>query len=325
MRLTASTRWDGSTFKSPQITPAEGIRIEVPIYARGGRLEDLRVLSLRMSIEPSEGHMFYAQMWTLSATGSQAIDTAALPGEAYREGLPIEMPVKARSLSLQSDTGDSKIINSTAYWKGVITPGQPVTLQLLYSMTAKSDELVYAQRLDYPVDRFELIIPLETRHKNKLPRLHGLELRAPEFKPEEIQSGFNIPGLRPDREFIYAERHDLSAGETIRFKLYNLPYGRSLGPWIALGLGLLGALCVFAFARRERAAGKERERHVEALLREELDALIEERRELELELEQGAVSEREHELESQALHHRIALLLKKLEERGEAHPDAEPL
>ncbi len=321
LRLQAVASWDDSIFKTNQYAPANGLEIEVPIYERGSDLSTLRVQSLRMIIEPWEGYLVYTQVWELAVDGEQALDTTLIPDPDFKDGIPIELPLKASGINYNGAEGQHKIVNSTVYWQGVIKPGQPVSFQLRYSMPVKDAEYVYEQPLTYPTKKFELIIPLETNYKNKLPRLNGLGLLAPGFKPEDIQSGFNIPGLRPDREFIYAVRRDIPQTEGIKFKLTNLPYARPTGPWVALMIGLFGMLVVAFFALREKRALEEGSRHASTItaLEEELGELFKEIELLQKDLDAGDIAESEFEQESILLQTRVGLILKKLDElRGES-------
>lgn len=316
LRLQAVASWDDSLFKTPQYAPTNGLNIKVPIYERGFDISTLRVQSVRMVVEPWEDYLVYTQMWTLGVDGDQALDTALIPDPDFKEGIPFELPIKASGINYNGAEGTHKIINSTIYWKGVIKPGQPVSFQLRFSMPIKEEFYVYAQPLDYTTQKLELIIPLETNYKNKLPRLNGLGLLAPGFKPEDIKSGFGIPGLRPDKEFIYAVRSDLPPKEGIKFKLTNLPYKRPIGPWIALLIGALGMIAVAIFARRERHAIKEGSRLASTVdvLSQELKELFDEAAMLEKEFEENELSQTEYDHESMLLQTRIGLIMKKLDE-----------
>lgn len=323
LRLQAVASYDDNLYKSPQVVPTQGLRIDLPIYERGFDLSTLRVDSVRMIIEPWEDYLVYTQMWTLNVEGKQALDVSLIPSPDYENGIPFELPLKAQGINFQGTEGQHKVVNSTVYWKGVVKPGQPVSFQLRYSMPAKESAIVYEQPLDYPTKKLEIIVPLETPYKNKLPRLNNLGIRAPDFKQEDIRSGFDIPGLRPDKEFLYAVRNDLPDQSSIRFQLYNLPYERSRGPWIALAIGLLGVLLVAAFARKEMRVMKTQSRAEELRA-----ALLEERRELFVELEEleadrakYLISERDFEIESTQITSRIGLILKKLEELEGARGD----
>ncbi len=314
LRLHALVMDAQEAFKSAPAIPTAELRLSVPIFARTGDLATLRVGALRTFIEPWEDFLVFSQNWTLVVSGDRALDTSLLTGEAYAKGLPLELPVKAQGINVFG-AGEHQVINSTVYWRGVLKPGEPVNLQLRFSVPAKQDTLIYEQRLDYPAQQVDVLVPLETPHK-KVPRLNKLELAGIGFKSEARQE---IPGLGRPLELLYAHpdnpNHELKAGESIQLRLRGLPFAPPRGPWIALALGLLGALAVLAFAalerRRQRQGGDTRARH--ALLMREREALFEALAELERDLARGAVSARDYELESLLLRERLALILKKLE------------
>ncbi len=317
LRLHAVTTVDGTTYKSPASTPTPDLRLNIPVYERGAEASALRIPSVRMIVEPWEGYLVFTQMWTLTVEGDKALDTSMLSGARYAEGLPFTFPLKAQGINVRGP-GDTKTVggteSTTLYWQGVIRPGEPINLQIRFSISVRDSDFAYQQLLDYQLGQLEIIIPLETQYKEKLPRLNGLGFRAPNFKADNIKSGFNIPGLRPDKEFIWAKRTDIPAGDAILFQLKNLPYKRPVGPWVALGIGLFGALVVFFFASRATRRDRTDVHELIEQLRHERDELIAELRALEEDYDEGYVTDREYDAESLALRTRIALILKKLDE-----------
>ena len=316
LKLHASVTHDGMTFKSAAATPTANLKLTVPIYKRGSDYTKLEVSSLRMIVEPWEDYLVFTQMWSLSVSGDTAVDTSIIPHSDYVNGIPLELPVKAQGINAMASEGEAKTVNSTIYWKGVVRPGQPVTFQMRYSMAANGASFVYEQPLSMPVKSLQIIIPLETNYKEKLPRMNALELRAPGFKAEDIKSGYNIPGLRPDKEFLYAQRADIPANGSLLFRLDNLPYAREQGPFIALIIGLLAALAVFGYALVEQRKGP-RSEQLEVLLANliaERDSLLAHLELLRKALDHGEISEREYDAEEIPLRGRAAIILSKIDE-----------
>ena len=317
LKLHAVASYDNVLFRSSAATPTPDITLEIPIYDTGGDPRVLRVPSIRMIMEPSEEHLVFSQTWTLSVQGDQALDTSLIGEAGWTDGIPIELPVKALGVQAHPSDGTTKIVNSTVHWKGVIRPNQPVSLELRYSMSINTDEFVYDQDLAYDVGQFELIIPLETRHRTKVPRLDRLALRAPEFARDDLHVGYNTPGLRPDREFVRAVRRDIPASGALRFKLEGLPYTRPWGARIAVMLGILGALGVLTYAGLSRRAAPDRDTahlaELRAQLQQEREELVRDLASVHQEFEQGEISEHEREIESMAIRSRIGLIIHKLD------------
>jgi len=316
LRLHAVAAYEGMTFKSAAVTPAANITLPVKTFDRGYDVATFKVASLRMIVEPWEGYLVFTQMWSITVDGDLALDTRLLADPEFENGVPLELPLKAQGINVNTPSGETKVVNSTIYFKGVLQPGDPVTLQVRYSMPASSTEFAYEQLLQFPVDNFELIVPLETNFKEKLPRLDNLGIRAPSFKPEDIKTGFNIPGLRPDKEFLYAKRTKISKGDKILFQLFNLPYKKPTAPWIALGIGIIGALLVLVFAAAEKAGGMDTDEleKLRASLVAERDGLLAELLALEGDADEGLLSERDYEREDARLRGRVAIIIAKIEE-----------
>lgn len=309
LRLHAVGAFGGINFKSDTIVASPGAALEVRVYETVFEPKGIAVDSLRTVVRPWEDFLMFNQMWTLTVDGEHAVDTGALSGKQYERGIPLELPLDARQIQVRGP-GTSEVVNSTIYWKGVLKPGETVPLQVGFSMPAEDPEFTYAHEMAYPVRAAEIVVPVETDYA-KVPRLDDLELAAPGF--EDMQAGLGAGGLRPDKEFVVARGASFEPGQTLRFKLYGLPFERPVGPWVALGLGLLGALGVFAFARREDVQ-PEAEATAADVLREEREALLDELVALETDRREGYVDRAEYERESTLLRERLALVLKKLDD-----------
>lgn len=317
LRLHAISMYKGMTFKSRAIVPFAGAKLDVVTFEKTADLSKVQLQDWRLIIEPSEGFLVFTQQFKLQVTGDKALDTALLTGEKYEKGLPITLPIKAKGLNIFGP-GTHQAIDSTAYWRGVLKPGEPVNLQLRYSMSVRDATFVYEQTLDYPVINADIAVPLKTRFR-KVPRMNNLTLAAIGFKAEVRQ---RIPGVNREVEVLYAQpdnaKKSLERGGVVKLQLRGLPYRQPIGPWIALGLGILGFIVVLIAGR---AAQKKHKSQVNAkvqrdALQREREALFEDLAGLEEEFERNEVSAQEYDIESMALRERLALVLKKLDDLG---------
>lgn len=318
--LFAEVKSSGITFRSRQKLASEGVELRISTFPTTENLDDVFVERLRTVIEPWEDYAVVVQYWDLTVKGDRAIDTRRLEGEDFKHGLPLELPTDAKGIHLNGP-GESKIIDSTAHWKGVLRPNRSTQLRLRFSMSANSPELTYRQKVDYPVQETEFVVPLQTKY-DKVPRLDNATLAAPGF--ERVEATTEVPDFRTDNEYLYASGKSLDAGETFVAHVTGLPFERPAAPWITLGLGLFGMGLIVAFARRETARFESDEATGDAIqaLEEEREQLLEELAELQRAYEEDAVTEITYETESLHLRERLSLIMKKLRElRETSEPD----
>ena len=320
LQLHAVTQRDGVSFKSRRVIPTPGLSLDIPVFPKTFDPSVLVAQQIRTVIEPWEGYLIFSQEWTLGVKGDAAFDTSLVADPAFERGLPIELPVKAQGINVQSSSGQTKVVNSTIFYQGIIAPGQPLRIQFRYSMAAKSERFTYTQRLDYPTQRYDVLVPVHTDYE-KIRYLPDLELRSFDLKPGQRA---DIPGLRTDREFIIAMGQNISPKNAISFQLRGLPFQRPDAPLLVVVLGLLGAVAIIAFASASRAknASADSQARLVSDLRDELRATLDTLVALEDDLDAGHVSARDYEFESTTLRARAALLIKKLEELGEPAPGA---
>jgi hypothetical protein len=315
LRLHAVAIYQGQPFKSAAIVPSSNAKLAISAFEKGAGVDAVRVASLRMVVEPWEGYLVFTQIIGLTAAGDRALDTQLIADPAWAKGLPIELPLKAQGINI-SGPGEHEAINSTVRWRGVLKPGEVTTLQLRYSMPAHEPTFTYSQPTAYEVGEVDILIPLQTPHK-KLPRLNGLEMAAPGFA---LEAGAGLAGLRPDMEFLRGAKAGLKAGEPLRFQLRGLPFKKPVGPWVALGAGLLMALAALGYGLRLRS-DEDAAPKTEALVAElnaQHAALFEELVSLEQAYKAGRVDVRDYEVESLSLRGRLALIKRKVEELSPA-------
>ena len=326
LRLTPVVRWDGMTFKGSASVPTDGMTMPVSVALRGFEVSSVRIRSVRFIVEPWEGYLVFSQLITLGVDGGRAIDTTLLPGAAYKEGLPIQLPIKAQGIRAFGGEGESKIIDSTVYWRGVLTPGSDISLQLRYSMAVRDPAFVYTQTYAYPVGALEVIVPVETRHTQKL-AAHGGESasRRPGSRPRTFAPAPTARVCRRARSSSGgAARRSRQAPRSCSSST-TLPFRRSIAPWIALALGLLGAAGVFAFARRDQRRVREvrsPERLRSALEGERVDA-TRTLRAVEAAGASGELIEREYAVERARARTHLALVLRKIDELDAERDDAD--
>ncbi len=311
LRLQAVTAYGGMSFKSTPSTPAPGLTIELPVYEKGISAEGIEFKSIRTVTEVWEGFVVFTQYYLLTNTGKTALDMTLVEGADPVKGLPIELPILAKGIQANGP-GQNVVVNSTLFWKGTLTPGQTVPLQVRFSMTETGEEFIYEQQVDYPVQNIELVFPVQTQYK-KVPRLDKLQLSAPGF---EVLSGKGILGLRSDLEFIGAQGKSLEAGESFRFKLSGLPFKHPIAPWVVLGTGLFFAGLVIFTGRRaaRRTDTKKTREELIAGLRKEREVLLDALVVVQEEFDNGQITEQEAEFETLALKERLALVMHKIQE-----------
>jgi len=307
LRLHALATYGGTSFRSTAEPLVNNLQLKVPVYEQGTDSAALKFDSIRTIAEVWEDYMVFTQYYVLINDSETVIDTTQVSGFDVERGMPIELPVKALGVQV-SAAGEHTVVNSTVYWKGRIRPQERVPIQMRFSMAAKSRDFVYEQEVQYPVRNSEVVIPLQTQFQ-KLPRLNDVTLSVPGAK---MLAGNGILDLRQDMEFVGAEGVELKPGESIRFKIGNLPFAKSIVPWFVLGLGLFfGALVIF-FGRREYAIGQQNQSKKIAIesLKRERDAVLYDIASLERTRDQ--VSEDELESVDLALRARLAMILKKI-------------
>ncbi|MBA2661912.1 MAG: hypothetical protein H0U74_06425 [Bradymonadaceae bacterium] len=311
LRVHALVNYAGISFASAPVTPSRSTAVDVKVYDKGHDPSGITVSTLRMIVEPWEDYLVFTQFWTLSVQGDHALDVSLLADPKFERGLPIALPTKAKGIHV-SGAGQSDIVNSIVYWKGVLVPNQPVTVQVRYSMSAKSTEFVFEQVMDYPTQNVEIIAPLQTQYK-KVPRLDRLEMFAPGFT---VGAGAGLAGLRSDMEFLTASGKSVAAGQKFTFALHGLPFEQPIGPWLALAMGAAGAMFVFGYGRREHKRLRTSEAAGVALdaLTQERDLLFDQLADLERQRLAEEIAPANYESDSWLLRERIALLLKKIQD-----------
>ncbi|MFP4599184.1 MAG: hypothetical protein ACLFVJ_13080 [Persicimonas sp.] len=316
LRLHAVTTHGGRSFNSPQTTPREGAQLSVPVYELGADTSGVAIENLQTVVHVWEDQLFFQQMWMLTLDDDRVLDTSMLEGEAFENGLPLDLPVKAKGINVNA-AQDTEVIDSTVFWRGTLEPGQVVPVTVQYSMTADVSSFVYEQTLDYPAKNVEVVVPVEPQNERlQISYFEDVALAAPGFEVEQRSGAQGMAAQRSQNTGIHltAERSEVQAGEAFQFKLTGLPFKQPMGAWISLGLGLLGALFVFGFARNERKRMSDSQDSGELLeiLVEEREDLLDELALLEEDYLDGEVGEIEYERERLLLRERIALVMKKL-------------
>ncbi len=317
LRLHAVTTQGGVTFKSAPKVPAPGIKLTVPVYELGHDTSHVVIEDLQTIANVWEDSIFFQQFYRITVDGDKAIDTSALPGKKYENGLPIELPTKALGIHA-SGPGKTKIVNSIVYWKGMLKPGEAVPVSISFSMKVTSPSLAYEQTVAYPTKNVKVVVPLESQSQQvKIPYFKDVSLAAPGFKVK-VNDGNGATGAGRGA-YLSADGRKLDRGQSFAFEVSGLPFDRPYGAWIALALGLLGAGFVLVYARGEkkRLDASHSSGELVAILSQEREELLDELAILEEDYEEGEVSDLEYERESLLLRERIALIMKKLRDLEE--------
>lgn len=315
LALRASTHFGGLAFESQRFRPDARRDVELPVYDQTHDFPGVRLTEKRVLVSPYEEYMIIDQFWTLQLEGDRAFDTTASP--AFEDGLPLELPYTAEGISAQGP-GDHDIVENVVYYNGVLQPDRPTTIQIRFSMSVRTSEFTFEHEMDYPVEDLDVLAAVDTDFE-KHPRLDDLVLRAPNF---EVGDDPTEAGLPPHttRDFLVATDHSLEAGDSYAFRLEGLPFGRPLGAWIALIGGILAALFVAAWGRREYVQMRNARNDAGAVqaLRRRRDELLDELAGVERQIEQldGADDELLFELEEQRmlLRQRLQLIMRKIDD-----------
>lgn len=313
LRLHATTFQNGHVFKSGQLTPAPGLQLNIGIYQQGHSLEGVVIKDVQIIAHVWENHIFFQHFYRLSTEGDRLIDTAQLPGRQLDNGLPLRLPVKASGIQVDAP-GETRVVNSTVYWKGVLKPGDTVPVSVAFSIPADHTTFTYEQEFDYPVRQARIMVPLEPSSPQvKIPYFDTVSLAAPGFKVEAAEGG--LSGQNQGK-FLVADDASFEPGQALSFQLTGLPFDELTAAWIALLLGLAGMLVALAYSRREQQhIDKSRTSAAVAdMLRAEREELLDELALLEQDYEDGEVGDLEYERESLLLRGRIALVMRKIAE-----------
>jgi hypothetical protein len=317
LRLHAVATHGGWTFKSAQIEPEPGIELKVKVYEQGHDLSGVVIKELQSIAHIWEDHVFFQQFYLLTVEGDKVVDTSQLPGREFDNGLPIRLPTMALGIHIQAP-GETKVVNNFAYWKGLLKSGETVPVSITFSMRASDTDFVYEQTVDYPVESAKVVVPLEsTSPQIQIPYFGTVALAAPGFDVQATEGGI---GGQNTGMFLVADGRSLEAGESFAFQLTGLPFDQPVGGWLALALGLAGVIFVLGYARREQRHIDDSRRSGELaeMLRREREELLDELAILEQDFEDGEVGDLEYERESLLLRERIALVMKKIGELGDA-------
>ena len=317
LRLHAVTTHDGMAFTSPAVAALDGAEVSLTVWDKSLDTSVVEIENLRSTIEIWENYLVFTQFYTLTNTGTTALDTRLLPDDTHDKGIAFDLPVKAQAINVMGP-GASTVVNSTFYWHGTLQPHGKVNLQVRFSMSARDPDFTYEQTVAWPTKNVEVVVPIQTRF-TKLPRLDSLQLLPPGF--EETDRGAGIFGLRSDIDFVGARGLELQPGQSFAFQLRGLPFHRPRLPWAFLVLGVLASVAIFLIATRQlRAAGERANRdEMLAALESRRVQLLDELVELQRDLLDGILTQAEFDFESSALREQLALVLKKLEDLERAH------
>lgn len=310
----ASVRGGTTSFETPLYRPTN--QIDFPIYDRTDRYPGLRVAHKRVLVSPWEEYLVIDQFWTLQLEGDHYFDVTDSDDPALERGIPLRLPFSAEGISA-AGPGDFDVINNIVYWRGSLQPNHPVTVQIRYSMEARQSSLTVEHPMQYSVDEIEILAPLETQFE-KVPYLEDLSLSAPGF--ENFSTNPNDVGVHSNTDFLIAYGRSLDRDTddlTYEFTVDGLPFGRPLGAWIALFGGLIFAVFLFFFGRREYRAFQAQKSRQEVLkaLKARKESLIEELAELQQRIDGTDDPELLFDLEDRQtlLRQRLTLVMSKTE------------
>lgn len=287
LQLRASTSYGGLSFDSPAHAPGEGSPVELTVFERAHTLPYLRLSRKRVLVSPWEEYLIFDQFWTLEIDGDRAFDVSSATDPALERGLPLRLPYTAEGISA-AGPGDFQIVDNVVYWTGVLQPNQPVTLQVRFSHSVRSSQFIFQHPMQYDVDDIQVLAAVDTDFQ-KVSRLEDLALVPPDDSEFVTGTDPSVVGLHAERDYLVAHGHSIDAGESYHLRFDGLPFGRPVGAWVAVVGGLLAALFIAAYARREyhqlTEAGDEQRRQALDALRAKKEDLLDELVEVERRLQ----------------------------------------
>ena len=320
-RTSATVAGGTYAFESDFVHPDHDSRVDLPVYDATGQWPGIRVRNKRVLVSPWEDYLVFDQFWTIELEGDQLFDPAASDDPALERGIPLRLPYRAEGISF-AGPGAHEVITNVVYWKGVLQPNRPITVQVRFSKAARGSfrqldppsRFTFEHPMQYPVDDIQILIPVETSFE-KVPRMDDLSLIAPGF---EVGTDPRSAGLFSDSDFLVATGHSIDSGESYAFRLEGLPFSWPFGGWIALFGGILAAIAVAFFGRREYRAFRDNLKNDDILraLQSERDDILDELAAVTwaLDTSEDPAEIDELQAEETLLRQRLALILGKIEE-----------
>lgn len=313
LSLRASTTFGGISFESDFFEPRSRSEVDLQVFDQTHDFPGIRVTDKRVLVSPYEEYMIVDQFWTIELEGDHAYDISASP--AFERGVPLRLPYTAEGISTQGP-GDHEIVENFVYFDGVLKPGEPITLQIRFSKSVRTSEFTFEQEVDYPVDDLSILASVDTDFE-KVPRLDDLVLRAPNFDVGDDPTAAGLPP-HTSRDFLVATDRSLEADESYTFRLEGLPFSRPTGAWIALIGGILAALFVVAYGRREQLQMRQAANDDQALeaLEQRREELLDELAAVERHLASTDDEDEQLDLEEERmmLRQRLALIMRKIDD-----------
>ncbi|MEO1272860.1 MAG: hypothetical protein AAFX99_32635, partial [Myxococcota bacterium] len=190
---------------------------------------------------------------------------------------------------------------------------KPLTLQVQFALPIKSAHLEYRQPMLFPTEGMRVIVARTTK-STRFPEL-DLELTAPGF---QVGDNRDLPGLRQDMKFLVARGGHASPGEVLSFSIDGLPARDRFWAWLAIGVAIGVLLAGFGLWRHEATLLNAGEAQRRGALAEERESLYGQLADLEDRYDAGEVSDYRYDLESARLRERLALVLHRLGQGGDA-------
>lgn len=321
LMVRASAPFGGLSFDSQLTQPTPNSTVEVPLFDQTHSFPGIRVTQKQVVVSPWEEYLVFDQFWTIELEGDHAFDTTA-SGD-FERGLPLRLPYRAEGTSV-AGPGSNEIVDNIVYWHGVLQPDRPITLQIRFSKEARHPSFTFEHPVNYPVDDISVLATVDTDFE-RIPRLDDLTLRAPGFDVGDDPTAAGLPP-HTTRDFLVATGGSVERGDSYRFRLEGLPFGRPLGAWISLVAGVVGALLIVVFGRREYLRMRE-DNNSNALegLRNRRQQLLDELAEIEQDIQQAATEDEklDYEQEKMLVRQRLALIMSKIDELTEGDAPAD--
>lgn len=291
----------------------------------------VRATSVQTIVEPWEGYVTITQVWNLTTDGPIYNGTMEDPSTFLR----IPLPEGAEGIRVTQPAETHRVIGTTVALTVEVAPpeltdqrGGHITLQFSLK-TDNAHEVEWSQLLPMPVEDFSVVVPQSStfaKHPTLDVTIDGpsCPIEGPDaattFCFDTFDGEMGGMQLRDDIPMRIARGRG-AAGQTVHVITRGWP---SRTRWAEKGAIAAGALAVLVFGflllrdRRVRAASPSARRMTE--LEAQRDALFAAAAELDQELDEGRILQRDHDVARERIRHQLGVLYRRMRELNGSEP-----
>lgn len=288
----------------------------------GSLITIMRIPETILEVPDLHDYVAVEQVVELNTTSHVIYDTRSAMNAKDVKGLVYTVPIKAQAVHARviGGMGEVTVVDNKIVYRGLLFPASeefPRTRLLVsFILEAEGSTLDYEQEMALPFADVRVTFLRDT-----VLRDHPvLDLEFVDAPFGEI-SDTSQQGVLEGRRVIVGRDLFLGQGDVLSFQVRGLPYPDDPIPWIALAVVFAMLLGGVALGVSEVRKARERERLiaagapvVAAALDSQIEALFLGLTELELDYEDGVVSESEYITEQERLKTRLTLLKQRRED-----------